>query len=210
MTILPGELQPLPRNETVACGRARSSPILWLFDRITARWSRWRADLVQNLDGCVLEIGVGTGPNLVHYRRATAVWAIEPDPGRAALAQQVITRARVPTNIKVAVAEDLPFTAASFDHVVSALVFCSVTDQVQALAEAQRVLKPGGALHMVEHVRPETPLLAWWAGVVTPTWSRFAHNCHLDRPTIDVLRSTGWEVEVLRRLGVFVHLRAAR
>lgn len=202
--------QPQPAQGCAAAGgRAVPSPILWLFDRLAGRWSRWRADLVQDLDGRVLEIGVGAGPNLPHYRRASAVWAIEPVLARADLARQAATVAQVPITIKVAVAEDLPFGAASFDHVVSTLVFCSVTDQRQALAEVRRVLKPGGTFHMVEHVRPETPVLAWLSGVVTPTWSRFAHNCHLDRPTVDVLRSTGWNVDVLRRLGVFVQLRAA-
>ena len=210
MTTSPTQGQPTPSPSNLAGGgRTRFSPILWLFDRLAPRWSHWRAGVVGNLDGVVLEIGVGAGPNLLHYRRATAVWAIEPDPARAALAQQTAAQAWVPTNVKVAVAEDLPFAAASFDNVVSTLVFCSVTDQRQALAEVRRVLKPGGALHMVEHVRPETPVLAWLSGLATPTWSRFAHNCHLDRPTVEVLRSMGWEVDVLRRLAVFVQLRAA-
>ena len=80
----------------------------------------------------------------------------------------------------------------------------------QALAEIGRVLKPAGTLHMVEHIRPGNRGLATVFGAVTPAWSRIAHNCHLDRPTVDLLREAGWEVELLRRRTVFVKLRARR
>lgn len=168
----------------------------------------WRKHLVQDLTGVVLEIGVGGGANLPYYRRAERVWAIEPDPARAAAAQQVGARAAVPVQVRTASAEELPFDDNVFDHVVSSLVFCSVREPQQALAEIGRVLKPGGMLHMVEHVRPEASWLAAIFTAVTPTWSRFAHNCHLDRPTVDLLRAAGWEVELLRRRLVFVKLRA--
>ena len=174
----------------------------------TAR--HWRERLVQELPGEVLEIGAGSGANLGLYRRAAHVWAIEPDAERAAAAAQAAARAAVPVEVRVASAEALPFDDAAFDHVVSSLVFCSVTDPPQALAEIERVLRPGGVLHMVEHVRPATPPLAWAAGAVTPAWSRLAGNCHLDRPTLDLLRSQGWQVQLHRRIGLFVRLTATR
>ena len=172
------------------------------------RFSRWRVHLVQDLVGDILEIGVGSGANLPYYRQARHLWAIEPDPASAAQAQQMASRAAVPVIVKVAPAEHLPFEDAFFDHVVSSLVFCSVTDPPAALAEVRRVLKPGGTLHMVEHVRPDAAWLAWLFGSVTPAWSRVAHNCHLDRPTVDLLQENGWKVQVHRRRGVFVRLSA--
>lgn len=168
----------------------------------------WRAKLVQDLTGVVLEVGVGSGANLPYYRRAERVWAIEPDPARAAVAQRVGDHARVPVQVRTAAAEALPFDDAAFDHIVSSLVFCSVSEPQRALAEIGRVLKPGGTLHMVEHVRPQSSCLAALFSTVTPAWSRIAHNCHLDRPTVELLRGSGWQVEVLRTRFVFVKLRA--
>ena len=169
---------------------------------------KWREQLVGELDGVVLEIGVGGGANLPRYRRAAAIFAIEPNHASAQQAHLTAQRCAIPISVKVAVAEELPFADASVDHVVSSLVFCSVADQRRALREIRRVLRPSGVLHMLEHVRPAEPLLAAAASSVTPYWSRIAHNCHLDRPTLDVLRSEGWRVRVLRRLGVFVRIEA--
>lgn len=168
----------------------------------------WRQRLVQDLEGHVLEIGVGTGENLPHYRRASQVSAIEPDPLRAAAARAVARSAHVPVTIDVAPAEQLPYADALFDHVVSSLVFCSVNDQRIALAEIRRVLKPGGALHMVEHVHPDSTLLGWVFSAATPFWRQIAHNCHLNRPTLDVLAEEGWHVQVHKRRWMFVHLTA--
>ncbi len=172
--------------------------------------SNWRSRLVENLQGNVLEIGVGEGDNLRHYRHASHVWGIEPDAERVALAQKSAATAVVSVTIDQGVAEQLPYADAHFDHVVSSLVFCSVTDQHVALAEVARVLKPGGVLHMVEHIRPRTPLLAWLADRLTPWWSRIENNCHLNRPTLDVLGASGWRVTIHRRRFMLVRLSAQR
>ncbi|MCS6828939.1 MAG: class I SAM-dependent methyltransferase [Caldilinea sp.] len=170
-------------------------------------WS-WRNSLVGDLAGAVLEIGVGAGANLPRYRKATCIFAIEPDPKRARQAQAMAMRCPIPVSVKIAVAEALPLASGSVDHVVSSLVFCSVHDQRRALREIRRVLRPGGALHMFEHIRPQTPLLANAAGKITPYWRRIAHNCHLDRSTLETLRAEGWETHVLARCGVFVRIKA--
>lgn len=165
-----------------------------------------------DLSGAVLEIGVGVGENLRYYRRAEVIHAIEPNAERARQAEDVAAAVEhgIPVYVQVAPAEALPYPDAMFDVVVSSLVFCSVSDQERALAEIERVLRPGGVLWMVEHVQPKTPLLAQVAAAVTPYWRRIAHNCHLDRPTLAVLARRGWRVDVLRRRGVFVKLRATR
>jgi ubiquinone/menaquinone biosynthesis C-methylase UbiE len=174
----------------------------------------WRRRLVADLEGNVLEIGAGAGPNFPHYQRASAVHAIEPDPARARQAEESAIAATAhhgtPIFVKVAPAEQLPYAEDSFDSVVSSLVFCSVRDPQQALAEIERVLKPEGVLWMVEHVRPKNPVAASLASAVTPYWRQIAHNCHLDRPTLSLLQARGWQVEILRKVGVFVKIRATR
>ncbi|MCE7988252.1 MAG: class I SAM-dependent methyltransferase [Caldilinea sp. CFX5] len=173
----------------------------------TSRW-RWRARLVADLPGDVLEIGVGAGANLPYYRQAARIWAIEPDAERAQNARTVAATCSIPITIDVAGAERLPYPDDAFDHVVSSLVFCSVVDQAVALQEIRRVLKPGGTLHMVEHVRPATRWLATFFSALTPWWRRIAHNCHLDRPTIDVLQREGWQVQIHRRRAMFIRMSA--
>ncbi len=170
----------------------------------------WRCYLVQDLPGEVLEIGVGSGANLGYYRRVGHVWAIEPDAAKVTAARAAGARAAVPVEVREAAAEALPFADDMFDHVVSSLVFCSVTDPTQALAEIARVLRPGGALHMIEHVRPQNPPLGWLAAAVTPAWSKAAGNCHLDRMTVELLAQQGWRVQIYRRLGVFVRMDATK
>lgn len=173
----------------------------------TGFW-RWRERLVGELTGDVLEIGVGEGANLRHYRQARQVWGIEPDPTRAQRAQAVAATCAIPMTIEVTGAETLPYSDGSFDHVVSSLVFCSVNDQVQVLREIRRVLKPGGVLHMIEHVRPQTRWLAALFGALTPWWQQIAHNCHLDRPTVEILQQQGWQVRIHRRRAMVVRISA--
>ncbi len=169
---------------------------------------RWRANLVAGLTGNVLEIGVGEGANLRHYRQAHHLWAIEPDPVRAQRARAVAATCTLPMTIDIAGAEALPYPDAAFDHVVSSLVFCSVTEPIQVLHEIRRVLRPGGTLHMVEHVRPQTRWLAALFQAITPWWQQIAHNCHLDRATVELLQRAGWHVQIHRRWAMVVRMSA--
>lgn len=172
----------------------------------------WRSNLVGDLAGDVLEIGVGAGDNLRHYRAATSVNAIEPDAARAAdaaaLAQRIEGETGTRMRVQVAPAERLPYDDARFDHAVSSLVFCSVADQQAALGEIARVLKPNGMLHMVEHVRPNTRALALLFDRLTPWWSRVENNCHLNRRTVATLQATGWRVVIHKRRAMVVRLSA--
>jgi ubiquinone/menaquinone biosynthesis C-methylase UbiE len=98
-------------------------------------------------------------------------------------------RKRPDAQVVRASADALPFPDASFDAVVSTMVLCTVPDPVAAVAEVRRVLRPGGRLLYLEHVRGDGPL-GRWQDLVAPAWAAFAAGCRCDRPTHDLLDRT--------------------
>jgi ubiquinone/menaquinone biosynthesis C-methylase UbiE len=107
--------------------------------------------------------------------------------------------AAVPVRVVRAPAEELPFEDASFDYVVSTLVLCTVNDPKRALAEARRLLKPGGKLVFMEHVRSEDPKLARWQDRLHPLQLRLGHGCNCNRDTLANVTGSGFRVESLER-----------
>ncbi len=151
---------------------------------------RLRHELSRGLGGRILEVGVGTGRQLPHHPPGAIVTAVDPDG--AALRR---AGARLPgAQLIVAEAEALPFADASFDWVVFALVLCTVRDPDAALREARRVLRPGGRLRILEHVRSPYPVLARAQALANPAWGAIAGGCRLDRPTQDHVVSAGFSL----------------
>ena len=119
-----------------------------------------RLKLIAGARGRVLEIGAGTGANLAFYGDAVeSLTVVEPDAPMAERLERKAEQLGRPVELVRAPAEELPFADDSFDVVVSTLVLCTVGDQAKALAELRRVLKPGGRLLFIEHVRAEDPVL---------------------------------------------------
>lgn len=160
-----------------------------------------RRRAVAELGGDVLEVGAGTGLNLAHYGMAERVVAVEPDRGMAARLRARAARAPVAVEVVEARAEELPFRDACFDHVVLTLVLCSVRDPARALDEAHRVLRPGGSLAFVEHVRAEGRL-GRWQDRLTPLHRRVAGNCHLNRATAEAIVRAGFRVDRIEQIAV--------
>src|SRR5581483_7894264 len=104
-----------------------------------------------------------------------------------------------PVRIVRAGAEQLPFEDASFDCAVSTLVLCTVTDPERALEEIRRVLKPGGKLLFIEHVRADDEHLARWQDRLHGPWRWFGHGCNCNRPTLEMIKSSGFAVSELER-----------
>ena len=161
--------------------------------------SKLRPRIMGDVEGRVLEIGVGTGASFEYYPADAQVVGTEPDPFMMERAQRRLEELGV-TNIELrqTPAEELPFEDASFDHVVSSLVLCTVRDQPRTLAEARRVLKPGGTLRFLEHVRnDESRFWGTVQDVIMPVWRWFGAGCHPNRRTQQAIEDAGFRIEWL-------------
>ncbi len=153
-----------------------------------------RRRLVEEAGGVVLEIGAGTGKNLPFYGAAEGVVALEPDAAMRARALDAAREARVPVEVVEGDGTALPFPDASFDAVVFSLVLCTVPDMERALAEAGRVLRPGGTLRFYEHVRAADPHLARWQDRLERPWGWIGRGCHPNRDTAAAVAAAGFSV----------------
>ncbi|HAC33591.1 MAG TPA: SAM-dependent methyltransferase [Gammaproteobacteria bacterium] len=158
-----------------------------------------RKTVVSRLRGRVLEIGVGTGANLPHYHRQTEVVGIEPLDAMLGKAAQRLEQLRATggapqVTLERASAEDLPFADHSFDQVLVFLVLCTIPNANRAVAEAARVLKPGGEIHFFEHVEAPDPPVARWQRRLNPFWKKFACGCHLNRSTETLFEQHGLQL----------------
>jgi SAM-dependent methyltransferase len=116
-----------------------------------------------------------------------------------ARASQAARAAQMPVEVVDGRAEDLPFADASFDTVVASLVLCTVPDPAQALAEARRVLRPGGTLRFYQHVRADDPRLARWQDRLERPWGWLALGCHPNRDVVAAITAAGFRVVELDR-----------
>ena len=175
-----------------------------MYDRQMRRTERHglaavRQELVAEASGDVLEIGSGTGANLGFYRAGDirSLTLTEPDPSMLRRLERKTAEAGVDARVLRASAEDLPFDDDSFDTVVATLVLCGVDDQPRATREIRRVLRPGGRLIFVEHLRSADPALAHKQDRMN--WlNRIVVHCDCNRPTVDTLRSSGLDVDSVR------------
>lgn len=156
-----------------------------------------RAQLLAELSGRVLEIGAGNGLNFTHYPQSVAeVVAVEPEPHLRAHAERAAEEAPVPVTVVEAVAEELPFAAAEFDHAVASLMLCSVADVSAALTELHRVLRPDAELRFFEHVASPRPTLRALQRAADGTvWPRLSGGCHLARETDRLIEAAGFAIE---------------
>jgi SAM-dependent methyltransferase len=154
----------------------------------------FRERLLAGASGDVLEIGGGTGANLPCYGPAvTSLTITEPQPSMLRRLEGNVRARRPDAKVLRAPAEDLPFDDDSFDVAVSTLVLCGVDDQPRALRELRRVLRPGGRLLLIEHVRSGDPGTARLQDRLN--WlNRLVVCCDCNRPTLDSIRGAGFIV----------------
>jgi ubiquinone/menaquinone biosynthesis C-methylase UbiE len=157
-----------------------------------------REALVSRVTGVVLELGGGTGANLPFYGPGVDELVItEPEEPMARRLERKLTGYSLPARVVRAPAEDLPVEDAGFDFVVSTLVLCTVDDPARALAEVYRVLKPGGQLVFLEHVRSDDPGLARWQDRLHGVQVAVGHGCHCNRRTLENIERAGFSIAEL-------------
>src|ERR1700754_1844861 len=160
-----------------------------------------RADLLAGARGRVVEIGAGTGVNLDLYGEGVEdLTLVEPDPHMGSrLRERLEGRHGSPPPARrvAAPAEALPFADDTFDTAVATLVLCTIPAPVAAIAEMARVLKPGGQLLFIEHVRAEDPASARWQDRLEKPWRFLADGCYCNRDTEANLRASSFTVEAI-------------
>jgi SAM-dependent methyltransferase len=172
-------------------------PFLWAGERAGVR--ALRKGLAGRARGLTVEIGAGTGLNLPHYPDdLDELVLVEPDlPMRSRLDKRLRESGRR-ARVVDAPAERLPFADESVDTVVSTFVLCTVDAPELALQEIVRVLRPGGQLLFLEHVRSDSPRLAAWQDRLATPWRRFARGCRCNRATAELIAASGLRLDDVR------------
>ena len=154
-----------------------------------------RRELLSQASGRTVDLGAGTGVNLDLFPDAVnELVMVEPDPH---MLKQLRAKAgdRGGVEIVGASAQELPFADDSFDTAVFTLVLCTVPDPDAALHEAARVLKPGGKLLFIEHVRAGEAGLAGWQDRLEKPWRFLADGCHCNRDTVTMIEGSPLKLE---------------
>jgi ubiquinone/menaquinone biosynthesis C-methylase UbiE len=177
----------------------RRSFFAWTYDRQLAKVEKAgleaiREGVLAEATGRVLEVGAGTGANLPHYGPSVeSLTMTEPDPAMLRRLKRRVDKEAPETAVVKAPAEELPFDDDSFDVAVSTLVLCGVDDQSRALSELRRVVRPGGRLIFIEHVRSDEPGLARWQDRLNGL-NKLVACCDCNRRTLDSISAAGFEV----------------
>lgn len=180
---------------------ARLAPVYDLLEAMAERrFCRWRGLLLSSLEGTrVLEVGVGTGKNLPYYPPGVAITAIDLTPEMLTRARRRATKLGREVRLETADVQLLRYADASFDAAVGTFVFCSVPDPVLGLRELLRVVRPGGQLLLLEHVRSGNPILGRLMDAMNPLVVRVM-GANINRDTISNVRRAGWRVEAVQAL----------
>ncbi len=161
--------------------------------------------------GDVLELGIGTGRNIPYYPSAVRLTGIDLSPAMLALAHRRAQELGRAVDLRVGDAQVLDVPDARFDTVVVTLALCTIPDDRRVVAEAKRVLRPGGQFLLLEHVRSPLLPVRLLQQLVAPLFRRFAADQILREP-LDHLEAEGFVVNRLERsrLGNVERLSAQR
>ena len=179
----------------------RIAPYYDILEIISERaFSGWRRRLLARARGKVLEVGVGTGKNFPYYSEGVDVTGLD-------IADRMLIHARLradklgfPIQLMEGDVQSLPFPENSFDTAVATFVFCSVPDPVLGLKELGRVVKPGGKILLLEHVRIDKPLIGFIMDIMNPFFLHFI-GPNINRRTVENVGKAELLIEKIEHLG---------
>jgi ubiquinone/menaquinone biosynthesis C-methylase UbiE len=180
--------------------RKRYNRIAFLYDLMEApmerlRFASWRQKLMGRIAGpTALEVGVGTGKNLIFYPDDLDITAIDLSPQMLERARKRENKLNLNVNLQEMDVEHLNFADNSFDTVFATFVFCSVPDPIAGLQELRRVCKPDGKLLLLEHMRPENFILGLIFDLFNPMIVRMM-GANINRQTINNIWQAGWQIK---------------
>ncbi len=188
--------------------RRRYQRISYIYDVMEGlterRYHPWRTKLWDQVPGLrVLEVGVGTGKNMPFYPAGISITGIDLTPGMLQRAQKRAGDLSLnPTvDLRLGDVQELDFPNAAFDSAVATFVFCSVPDPVLGLHELGRVVRPGGHVLLLEHMRSPNPLLGAVMDFLNPLVVRMM-GANINRQTVENVRKAGLEIEQIEDLGM--------
>jgi SAM-dependent methyltransferase len=159
-----------------------------------------RRETLAGASGRTVDVGAGTGVNVGLFPPAVGELVLaEPDPHMLKKLRAKLEGSGEGVTAIEAPAESLPFADSSVDTVVFTLVLCTVPDPSAALIEASRVLRPGGKLLFVEHVRSRQSDLARWQDRLEKPWRFLADGCHCNRETVGLIEASPFELGTVER-----------
>lgn len=173
----------LPRLINVACS---SKPA-----------NKQRQKVVPRASGDVLEIGFGSGLNLVHYDtdKVRRIWGLEPSEGMRKLAAEPIANSELDVELIDLPGEEIPLEDNSVDTVLITFTLCTIPEVASALDGMRRVLKPGGQLLFSEHGKAPDANVVKWQERMNPIWKKFSGGCNINRDIPALLDAAGLQIQ---------------
>jgi ubiquinone/menaquinone biosynthesis C-methylase UbiE len=168
---------------------------------------RRRARVIGRASGKTLEIGMGTGRNLSLYPPDVDLHGVDISERMVSRARKRANRLGLDVDVEHGDVESLPFADDEFDTVTATCVFCSVDDPVRGLQEVRRVVKPGGQVLLLEHVRPRGRVCGWLADRLTSLTRRLL-GPDINRRTEENIRLAGLEIDDVKRKGIWREILA--
>jgi len=195
-----------PDPKATAVTRKRYQRMAPLYDRMEAlaerRYQPWRNQLWAKIRGPkILEVGVGTGKNMPYYPRGMQITGIDLTPGMLERARKRAAELKLKVVLQLGDVQSLEFPDASFDSAMATFVFCSVPDPVIGLRELARVVKPGGQVILLEHMRSANRVIGAMMDLLNPVVVRMM-GANINRQTVENVQKSGLILERVEDMGM--------